>query len=103
VTSGSVEEVKAAFLAYGDSIHGNSRFEFEDAKSHIVGLIDQNFDHRLDAPDVGITLEAFGSGLCETPPPGVMGGKPTAVERNLTVRISKLFGYRSTKTKETPA
>jgi hypothetical protein len=86
-TSGLVQDVKASFLEYGESLHLNSRAEFDACKDHIVGLIDQNYDHRLDADDMTISLEAYCDGLFEAPHKGVMGGQPTPVSRRLSVKI----------------
>jgi hypothetical protein len=87
LTSGLVQDVKASFLEYGESLHGNPRAEFDACKPHIIGLIDQNYDKRLDADDVRISLEAHGMWLTESPVPGVMGGQPTAISRQCTVHI----------------
>lgn len=39
---GKVDGIKAAMDRYGEQLTGNSREEFEAAKPHLVGLLDQN-------------------------------------------------------------
>jgi hypothetical protein len=39
---GKVEAIKAAMERYSGTLTGNSKAEFDEAKPHLVGLLDQN-------------------------------------------------------------
>lgn len=44
---GKPENIKAALEKYSESLSGVSRQEYDDAKPHLIGLVDQNVSGSL--------------------------------------------------------
>lgn len=85
---GTADKIAEAIEAQSAQLSGQSKFEFDDAKPHLVALVRQNFDKRSpQSPQVLIKIEASGSGQHRSAGPNDI----EQVERSCTVKIERLW------------
>jgi hypothetical protein len=83
---GKPENVAAAIDKYGETLNGQSKIEFEDAKPHLIALVNQNFAKEAPYSVPTIKFSASGSGSAKSAP-----GITEQVQRCCTVSVETLW------------
>jgi hypothetical protein len=96
---GSPEKVAAALEGHSEKINKDPndycRKEFDEAKPHLIALVQQNFvaEDRAYSKPV-ISIQASGSATTERPPAGSGEGAPSRkVQSSVSVEIKSIYGW----------
>jgi len=77
---GKPAEITAALETYGGGLSGQSKIEFDEARPHLAGLVNQNLENRPDREPPTLAVSAYGSGSAQG---------DQQLERSCTVKIER--------------
>jgi hypothetical protein len=84
---GKPEKVAEALEKHSASLTGQSKIEFDEAKPHLVALVNNNFNKRAGEQGGGvepfIQLDASGSGCAQ---------RDEQVQRQVSVTLKSIYG-----------